>query len=607
MNNASDQNGKKSESAREGEVIKREDAAFPAPTERAGASNIFVGTINLFAAPWRRRRQKFYDSSKFHLVADIVLAIVVICLAGSVAWAFLRPLPQNIRLETVLASEKIIGGQGAVFEIAYANDELEAISGVTLSVRLPENFILKSVSPENSFRASSNSFDLGELPAGANGSVALSGIIFGGTGNSQKIISSLNYRLNGRKENFMDRLEYKIDESSLKLALEAPDRSDSLSDIPVKAVLKNNGSIDLENLRLTPNENWTIEEADRQSADGTVSLDKLAAGAEVSLELLAKSSLEGDQPLILTMFSVKGKDKIVLAEARQTITIKVSKLLISLAGSEKNSCAEEQSFALKLVNGEDFELKDLRVIFASGNGNFRLTGLRTDGSIKSALADDNGLTLPDLPAGKTIDLGLKANFSKLKPVTDQAVWLVATARYSLDGEKSERLARSPKYKVASESVFTASGYYYSPQGDQLGIGPVPPTVDIPTTYWIFWRLDNLGNDLTDVSMSADLPDNVYLTGNKSLLAGSLYNGPLSKRVVWSLDTAKKEGGEYSAKFEIGVVPKLSDIGKTLELLNNIEFESTDVFCSKKISGKLKDINTGLDTDRLLKGRGRVVD
>ena len=65
----------------------------------------------------------------------------------------------------------------------------------------------------------------------------------------------------------------------------------------------------------------------------------------------------------------------------------------------------------------------------------------------------------------------------------------------------------------------SAGYYYSPQGDQLGIGPLPPMVDIQTNYWIFWQIGNFNSDLENFTLTAQLPENIVWTGKKSLLAG----------------------------------------------------------------------------------------
>jgi hypothetical protein len=165
---------------------------------------------------------------------------------------------------------------------------------------------------------------------------------------------------------------------------------------------------------------------------------------------------------------------------------------------------------------------------------------------------------------------------------------------------------SGKTKILSEVKASSAGYYYSPQGDQLGVGPLPPTVDIPTSYWIFWELKNFGNDLSNITFTAQLPENVYWVNNKSVLAGELYYGEVGKTVVWKIDSLGDETGEgNSSKFEISLIPTSDDLGKIINLLSNVKIKAYDNFCNEYIELNLDDNTTALKYDILAADKSRV--
>lgn len=174
-----------------------------------------------------------------------------------------------------------------------------------------------------------------------------------------------------------------------------------------------------------------------------------------------------------------------------------------------------------------------------------------------------------------------------------------------DQEKSKDDSDSQSVIVEKTILNVKSaGYYYSSQGDQLGIGPLPPIVDIQTNYWVFWEIDDFNKDLENFVMTAQLPENIIWTDNKTVLAGKLNFGQMSKRVVWEIDKIEKQGS-YKIGFEIGLIPVQNDIGKILNLLTDIKYQAKDKF-SQEIKNSLNNITTDLIFDNLAKGKAKVI-
>jgi hypothetical protein len=167
-----------------------------------------------------------------------------------------------------------------------------------------------------------------------------------------------------------------------------------------------------------------------------------------------------------------------------------------------------------------------------------------------------------------------------------------------DGQKPESQLSNLKVR--------ALGYYYGPQGDQLGIGPLPPKVDAPTSIWVFYEVQNQGHQLTNFKLSATLADRVVYPGNQTVLNGYLQYAEVSRRLVWTIDNIKENNEIYKVGFELTIIPKTQDTGQILDFLKDIQFSAYDTSVQKEISGILKNITTNLDDDNLASQKGRVV-
>lgn len=160
-------------------------------------------------------------------------------------------------------------------------------------------------------------------------------------------------------------------------------------------------------------------------------------------------------------------------------------------------------------------------------------------------------------------------------------------------------------KISSDLSVKAAIYFHSPQGDQLGIGPLPPLVGVPTTYWLIVKAVNSGNDLKNFVFSAKLPGNVELNDQQSLLAGKFTYNKESRLLVWQVDSMAAFGGDYIANFALVLTPSKSQIGNNAVLLSSLHYHADDIFSGKEISAALKDLDSSLPEDRLNKGQGIV--
>ncbi|MDD2680886.1 MAG: hypothetical protein PHE20_02145 [Patescibacteria group bacterium] len=218
---------------------------------------------------------------------------------------------------------------------------------------------------------------------------------------------------------------------------------------------------------------------------------------------------------------------------------------------------------------------------------------------------DNALILKELKVDEGSEISLLIKWSAVKTDFPREInWSlhVEGVHGQQEAQKNQIL---PSIKIISDLNLEANIYFHSPQGDQLGIGPIPPIVGIPTTYWLIVKAENLGNDLSDLVFSANLPTGVELSGEESLLAGKASYDKAQRRLIWQLDSLSAVGGDYIANFGLNFTPTDEQVGKNAIILSNLRYNVTDNFTGTRISGSLNNLDSSLPDDHLNRGLGVI--
>ncbi len=187
---------------------------------------------------------------------------------------------------------------------------------------------------------------------------------------------------------------------------------------------------------------------------------------------------------------------------------------------------------------------------------------------------------------------LKSNFSHSK------ITLLPKAKgkfkdysnyWTLEGEPIE-------VKMSTNLSLRAEAKMFSDEGLKIGQGPMPLKANKETKVWIFWNLKNTTNDLKDVLVKTELPENVKWTGDVESSVGDVSFQGDKNLVKWEIPTLTSfSGGAHSliqAKFEVSITPKENDLVRTPLLTKKITIQAKDEFCETNIS----DSKPALDAD-----------
>ncbi len=585
-------------------IISKQSVSMAPPQPMA--KKIIIEKLNFIIEPFKARHRRHYHDSHFHFWADLLLAGVLVGLVAIVVLLVFWQPKAAFNLSGHFSKARLMSGQIEELVIRYGNEEDETITGVNLKLDLPDNFIIQSVEPAELFNASANTFTLGDLKKNDKGEIKLQGLIFGQIGEREFIGLNLTYQFKGLNKQLLDSIVYKIDGSVLELKLEVPEETYQAVAFFGNAEIKNTGQADLNNLALSfPEAGWEIVPNDFTLTDGRLILPTILAGQTMKVDFLATAKQSPGTSALTVKAWCLINDKI-LEQTEQSRMIKIAEPSLGLVANfiNKSLVGNQATVTLNLKNTAEEEISNLSLAFISKRETMSVVSLST--TAEDFITVNNSLTYNKNLASQeevnpTIVIQLEAKGFNLNDFLS----LNIKVAYKMGGKDFNYFMALPNLKMNSNLSVNSAAYYYGPQGDQLGIGPLPPQVDIPTTYWVIWEANNLGNDLSNFEVSADLPVNVVWLDQKSVVEGDVSYSPVSRRVLWQVDKIGQTGGNFRVSFAISLVSRNQDIGTEPVLLSNIKFQAQDLYTDDLISKNLANITTNITEDRQAAGKSIV--
>lgn len=555
----------------------------------------------------RARHDRHYRDNYFHLWADLLLVGIIAGLVIAVIWMLIWQPKPAFGLEAHLVSGRAVSGQLQEFKAVYRNGEDSQVSSAAISVDVPDGFILTDVSPKSAFDPASSTFRLGEIPKGGAGEVSLRGILIGVPGERQVLGLHATYQYGSVQKQLLASLSYAIDSSALETALELPEQAYVKSEFSGTLTLSNSGSAALDNIDVVfPSADWEISFDNEKATDNRLAIPSLAAREKLSVPFSARALRVGALELRAETSLTRGEKQLPQSHSSRTVQIAEPSLLVTANVREKSASATmpNATVDISFTNNEEPPADAISfTITASGPG-VELKGVES----LTAGVPVRGSTLlyqGELPRGKRSLISVRAAFERHHVETSGTARLNVLVSYHSAGKEYSYSIAAGSVKFDSNLSVSSDAYYYGPQGDQLGVGPVPPRVDIPTTYWVIWQVNNLGNEIKNMEVTADLPAAVAWPDQQSLTSGELSYSPVTRRVLWKPGSVGQGGGNYRVSFGVTLVPRAADLGKVPSLLEKIHFSGTDAFTGSVLSRDLPTITANIEADRLSAGKGTV--
>ncbi|MDD4477249.1 MAG: hypothetical protein PHY40_03805 [Patescibacteria group bacterium] len=557
---------------------------------------------------YEQKYKGVYRHAKKLFIFDLFLLTgTILMLAAASFFFFWKPDNTDfIDLSISLGDKKIKSGDKICAEIKYANRNKISLESTTLSVQLPAGFIVdRDLTPESVYSQNST-VNLKELEPGSAGKIEICGQLWTIVGQENKITALLTYKpedAETREQKFANFLFISQD-SILDGKLSAP--SSALTGVvsPFSFEITNTGAETIKDITVVLD--WTGKIESENALENFYLAPSETKKISGQITMPAKPG-----NYVLTIYPRVTINNLTFVQKTNIINMII---LPNQIKSEARIKTQNKNYAesgdilpveISWVNENGLKIKNLQArVFASPAGivdwtaSAKNNGLKTDGS--SLIIDSQARTAfsGSTEDKFTIDLKLLPEFDtgqkekiylEIKPIMEGVFGEEENQKFTGDGV-------SDKIALATELVMSASTRYYTSEGDQLGRGPLPPRVNETTKYWIFVKITNSSNAVKQVKFNTVLPTGVEFTGKQSITIGpQIKYNPTVRSMSWEYSElpANSQTGLY---FEVSITPNSEQIGKTIQLTENLQFSAEDGFTGKKFILKQNGLFNSLSSD-----------
>ena len=581
---------------------------------------LLCSPIHLAEMHYKNHYHMKFENARKLFVFDITLLVsILILITGTSYWFFYNPeVTDLIYLSAQISQSKIKSGDYATISLHYENNSDTKLISPTLSIHLPEGFILDKAEPKDNFDAIANSFKLNSLPSGHSGAVQISGWSFGIPDKEEKITTELTYQQDGRaiKETKKTTTYLTHRGSTLETKIIASQTIIAQGKTHIVINLKNTGNTELTEINLPFPISPETKIASAITKFGTITnngwmIAKLFPNNEINLEATLETSLDDSADALELIFTpnIKVNQSIIDQNSAKYSTKIIHPKIHLLAwwGQEQNFIQPNEIafLSVSLENSGDTNLKNLEISLPI-NENI-VVGSQV-AKLNSGQYKNHTLILNknDLKTGQKIDVQIKIPITTI-PKDGQDLMLELQPKISALTENInasyETMIKTPAIKIGTALELSAEARYYTQDGDQLGRGPLPPKVGKETKYWIFNHLTNSTSKVSNIKLTAELPTYVQWRGKSSISQGqNLTYNDTTRTLSWSTDAIEPQS-EAGVYFEVAFTPTSAQINTTPLLLKNVHLSADDNFIQVKIDKIITSVDSSLASDKIARQHG----
>jgi hypothetical protein len=490
--------------------------------------------------------------------------------------------------------------------LRYTNGTGQELKNVYLNLSYPAHFELQELAYGEE-PAEGGVVALGNLPPDVVGSVKIRGIMFGDVGGEQIFEAKMTftYGEKNRGGEKTTRYVFSPSKSVLALSLEIPEKIVAGQNFTGRIVYENTGEFSLLRIKVRPEWPDGFNFVSQSPTDWNIL--EVAAGEKGYLAFTGApaAGVESLKMSFVPSF-VFGNDEYKQEILKQEIIVVQPQIKIS-HGLETASVAPGNVLkaVVKYENIEGAPIYNVKI------------SLSSDSPLAGSISETIVGTLAGHASG---EIEIKINL--LPTITQSATSIYehlsldtrATASYTIEDEVAATPVnvRGTKLEtpITTPVVFHSFGRYATENGDQLGRGPLPPTVGEETKYWIFWNVSGTTNEIKNLSIGGELPQGVAFTGRQTVSLGSAVTyDATNKSISWKIDevapTFPPSAKIVGAAFEVAITPTENQLGTSPTLISNISLSGTDGWTGAWITATGSDVTTNLPGDLMADGLGTV--
>lgn len=176
----------------------------------------------------------------------------------------------------------------------------------------------------------------------------------------------------------------------------------------------------------------------------------------------------------------------------------------------------------------------------------------------------------------------------------------ATGERILESGSVEQVSAMATRKITLATDISLSSKVVRSIGNIENSGPIPPKVDVPTTYTVVWGIKNSFNQVSNVEVRATLPAYVKWTNLHNPSSEIVSLNAVTNEIVWNAGSVLPNTGfgspEKQVYFQLEFLPSSSQIGQVPTILGEASLSGIDKVTGLRVGLKAPSVTTSFAED-----------
>ncbi|HEY4493312.1 MAG TPA: hypothetical protein VJB98_01695 [Candidatus Paceibacterota bacterium] len=563
---------------------------------------------------------------KFFLVA-LLFFVLAVAASAFIIWSGSNVVSADNLEITLKGPTSLKGGDELGLSVAVANNNATSLEFVDLIVTFPPGTREADNLEKELVRYRKN---LGTLNKGDVANESVKAVLFGEAGKEQEVKVTVEYRTTGSNAIFEKNKTYTvlISSSPLDLSLSLPDEVNAGNQVQLVIDVASRATSELSDILVNASypSGFRFKDASPKPIFGNNVWRIGDMQGDIRRRITITGVLDGED-------NEKKLFKVVAGRAKETsdnevgvpygstfATVVMRRSFVDLAASFSGQAASEIiSAPSQTLRGSIAWTNNLGDKLINGTVSVRLSGNALDQSSVSVGSGsyrsldntitwkeqhDQSLALIEPGSSGQISFDIstlssdKLGASGIRNPFIQADVTFEATRVTEDGSGDivrtsvSRLIRlNSALDLGAKAVYTVGPFANS--------GPMPPKVNVETTYTLVWSVLSASNDLNGVTVRGLLPSHTRFLGNVSPSGADLRFEATTGIVSWNVGRLEASPSSVSPRevaFQIALLPSLPQADQTLPLMTNMNASGRDLFTGETISDSVPLIDTRISED-----------
>ena len=568
----------------------------------------------------RRYHLQFSHARKLFIFDMLLLSSILVIGSAAIYWYWYDPtvtkqINLSISASALGENNRVKSGELITLKIAYQNNSNRLLEDVNIKVNVPAGFLIHSTPPN--FVTTTQSIIVANMKPHEGGELLFTGQFFGEPKKDFPANVELIYHQTKNK-NFEVKTAGILTtpaDSVLTLTATLPTTIYSSGNWEAPIILKNTGSESLSNIFIplptVPGLNFSWSKNDLVKESLLIPILNSHETVTNTLYFSSKLSSNVSELALNIIPQIKVNKQYFNQSSYDTklLVLNPNLKIYSEWGQAVAEPGEKIPLNLKIANIGNTDLNNLNLIIPLPANliNVTATALANKAIVRGSTLylstrEFSNLNLISKQETRTIPLFIVIS-KQPSGGNELSLPITTTAIIPNNTEKFETKINTPVIKLSTFIILTAEAHYYSPEGDQIGRGPLPPKVGKETKYWASLSLTNGPVTASGATISAGLAPGAVWTGKTSVTRGRepVYNSA-TRTITWT-NTTISANETVNLDFELSITPTETQRGKIPLLLTNLRSSATDSLTTKNISAGASSLDASLRTDNLAQEKG----